>query len=62
MLPTGCAEAWLSPRATISKLVANRPATPAEGSPPFEYLVGRLLASFNLPLGVLRYIELMDPP
>jgi hypothetical protein len=34
---------------------------PAEGSPLFEYLVGRLLASFNLPLGVLRYIELMNP-
>jgi hypothetical protein len=34
---------------------------PAEGSPLFEYLVGRLLASFNLPLGVLRFIELMNP-
>jgi hypothetical protein len=36
-------------------------APPAEGTPLFEYLVGRLLASFNLPLGVLRYIELMNP-
>lgn len=34
---------------------------PAEGSPLFEYLVSRLLASFNLPLGVARYLELMTP-
>jgi len=34
---------------------------PAEGSPLFEYLVGRLLASFNLPLGIARYVELMNP-
>jgi hypothetical protein len=34
---------------------------PAEGSPLFEYLVGRLIASFNLPLGIARYLELMDP-
>jgi hypothetical protein len=36
-------------------------ATPAEGSPLFEYLVSRLLASFDLPLGIARYLELMDP-
>jgi hypothetical protein len=34
---------------------------PAEGSPLFEYLVSRLLASFNLPLGIMRYLELMTP-
>jgi hypothetical protein len=34
---------------------------PAEGSPLFEWLVGRLLASFHLPLGIMRYIELMTP-
>jgi hypothetical protein len=34
---------------------------PPEGSPLFEYLVGRLIASFNLPLGIARYLELMDP-
>jgi hypothetical protein len=34
-------------------------APPAEGSPLFEWLVSRLLASFNLPLGIMRYVELM---
>ena len=34
---------------------------PAEGSPLFEFLVSRLLASFNLPLGIMRYVELMTP-
>jgi hypothetical protein len=36
-------------------------SAPAEGSPLFEYLVARLLASFNAPAGVLRYLELMNP-
>ena len=34
---------------------------PPEGSPLFEWLVSRLLASFNLPLGIMRYVELMTP-
>lgn len=41
-------------------------APPAETSPPaegpmFDYLVDRLFDSFNLPLGPLRYVELMNP-
>lgn len=36
-------------------------SAPAEGSPLFEYLVSRLLASFHLPLGLGRYLELMSP-
>ena len=34
---------------------------PGAGSPLFEYLVARLLASFHLPLGIARYLELMSP-
>ena len=34
---------------------------PAEGTPLFTYLVQRLMASFTLPLGIGRYIELMNP-
>lgn len=36
-------------------------AAPAEGSPLFTYLVQRLTASFALPVGIARYIELMSP-
>src|SRR5215468_5515757 len=36
----------------------TRPPTP--DTPLFKYLVARLLESFSLPLGVLRYIELMS--
>ncbi len=41
-------------------------APPADTSPPaegpvFDYLVDRLFDSFNLPLGPLRYMELMNP-
>jgi len=35
-------------------------AAPAEG-PLFDYLVDRLLDSFDLPLGPARYLELMNP-
>jgi len=34
---------------------------PAEGTPLFEYLVDRLLDSFDLPVGPARYLELMSP-
>jgi len=34
---------------------------PVGGSPLFEYLVGRLLTSFNLPSGPVRYLGLMSP-
>jgi hypothetical protein len=34
---------------------------PAEGSPLFGYLVDRLFASFDLPFGPVRYLELMNP-
>ena len=39
---------------------------PADAAPPsggslFDYIVGRLLFSFDLPAGVLRYVELMNP-
>jgi hypothetical protein len=34
---------------------------PAAGSPLFDYLVQRLLQSFELPCGVTRYLELMNP-
>lgn len=37
-------------------------ANPAAGSPLFEYLVARLLASFDVPTGVLRYFEWMNTP
>jgi len=33
---------------------------PAPDTPLFKYLVARLLSSFSLPIGVLRYIELMS--
>jgi len=36
-------------------------ATPPAEGPLFEYLVSRLLASFNLPVGPVRYLELMSP-
>ncbi|MBV9546625.1 MAG: hypothetical protein JOY61_19840 [Chloroflexi bacterium] len=36
-------------------------SAPAEGSPLFEFLVSRLMSSFNLPLGIMRYVELMTP-
>ena len=34
---------------------------PPEGSPLFEFLVRRLMDSFDLPSGPVRYLELMDP-
>jgi len=33
---------------------------PPEGSPLFEYIVGRLIDSFNLPDGVLKYYDWMN--
>jgi hypothetical protein len=40
------------------------PATtpPAPGSPLFRYIVSRLVASFNLPGGVLKYFDWMNTP
>lgn len=43
-----------------------RRSPPADTEPPsdgplFDYLVSRLFDSFSLPLGPLRYLELMDP-
>lgn len=35
---------------------------PAEGTPLFDYLVDRLIASFNLPSGLARYYEWMALP
>jgi hypothetical protein len=35
---------------------------PAQGSPLFKYLVSRLIASFDIPDGVLKYYELMNTP
>ncbi len=35
---------------------------PASDSPLFKYIVSRLLASFNLPAGVLKYFEWMNTP
>ncbi len=34
---------------------------PAGGSPLYRFIVRRLLDSFNLPLGLMRYVELMEP-
>src|ERR1700704_1817227 len=34
---------------------------PPGGSPLYQYIVKRLMESFNLPLGIGRYIELMEP-
>lgn len=46
-------EAHISPDAETSP--------PPAGSPRFEYLVRRLIDSFGLPLGPMRYIQLMEP-
>ncbi len=35
--------------------------TPPTSGPLFDYLVGRLFDSFNLPMGPLRYLYLMNP-
>jgi hypothetical protein len=35
--------------------------TPPAGGPLFDYLVTRLFASFGLPFGPVRYLELMNP-
>jgi Ig-like domain-containing protein len=35
---------------------------PAQGSPPFNYLVSRLFASFDIPGGVLKYYDWMNTP
>jgi hypothetical protein len=44
---------------------AGRPpppdTTPPRSGPLFDYLVERLLDSFNLPMGPARYLELMNP-
>jgi hypothetical protein len=45
---------------------AHRPippdtAPPAGGSPFYQFIVKRLLESFNLPFGLNRYLELMEP-
>jgi hypothetical protein len=34
---------------------------PASASPLYRFIVKRLLESFNLPFGIARYIELMEP-
>jgi len=34
---------------------------PSAGSPLYEFIVKRLIDSFNLPLGIARYLELMEP-
>ncbi len=34
---------------------------PPAGSPLYQYIVKRLFDSFNLPLGISRYLELMEP-
>jgi hypothetical protein len=34
---------------------------PPAGSPLYQYIVKRLFDSFNLPLGIGRYLELMEP-
>jgi hypothetical protein len=34
---------------------------PAAGTPLYEFIVRRLIDSFNLPLGIGRYLELMQP-
>jgi hypothetical protein len=49
----------------LDYFLARRPI-PAEKKPPvtgslFDAMVGRLLNSFNLPLGILNYITMMDP-
>ena len=45
---------------------ANQPVPadtqpPPGGSPLYSFIVKRLMDSFNLPLGITRYIELMQP-
>ena len=45
---------------------ANQPIPPdgeppAGGSPLYQFLVKRLIDSFNLPFGIARYLELMQP-
>jgi hypothetical protein len=37
-------------------------AAPDPGSPLFKYIVSRLLASFDLPEGILKYFEWMNTP
>jgi hypothetical protein len=37
------------------------PNTPPAGSPLYKFIVQRLLDSFNLPFGIGRYLELMQP-
>jgi hypothetical protein len=34
---------------------------PIQGSPLYQFIVKRLFDSFNLPLGISRYLELMEP-
>ena len=34
---------------------------PAAGSPLYQFIVKRLFDSFNLPFGIARYLELMEP-
>jgi hypothetical protein len=63
MPPTGCAAGCFAVREFFEAggLVPATTEPPAEGSPLFEYLVARLLASFDLPLGIGRYLALMSP-
>src|ERR1700687_395312 len=37
------------------------PQPPPGGSPFYQFIVQRLMDSFNLPFGLTRYIELMQP-
>lgn len=41
--------------------VPSDTAPPAGGSPLYKHIVRRLFDSFNLPLGIARYLELMNP-
>lgn len=41
--------------------VPDATAPPPPGSPLYQFIVKRLFDSFNLPLGIGRYLELMEP-
>jgi hypothetical protein len=51
--------------AALDHFIAKRPipavTTPPTGNPLFDFLVRRLLESFNLPFGIVNYITLMNP-
>jgi hypothetical protein len=44
-----------------SQSVPTDTQPPAAGTPLYQYIVKRLFDSFNLPLGIGRYLELMEP-